>query len=141
LSSASIGELWLDVDKLDGAAQEGASMWSYRQSLPPGPSSGRSNRGTEDDAMHATGRALLDDALRPSFALPRGYGGGSVRNKAMRILSDAPGVVSPCMRRSFVDRRYLPSTSMDPSEWEIILEECTHMGYIVKQEPVDETDN
>jgi hypothetical protein len=40
-----------------------------------------------------------------------------------------------------VDRQYLPLTGMYRSEWEIILEELTRMGYIVKQEPVDETDN
>jgi hypothetical protein len=34
-----------------------------------------------------------------------------------------------------VDRQYSPSTDMDRSEWEIILEELTHMGYIIKKEP------
>jgi hypothetical protein len=42
------------------------------------------------------------------------------------------------MRHSFVDRPYSPSTDMDRSEWEIILEELTHMGFLVKQEPVSE---
>jgi hypothetical protein len=81
-SSASIGELWRDIDKLDGAAQEGAFASSYRGSSPPGPSSIQSNKGTEDDAMHAIGRASLDDAPGPSSALPRGYGRGSTRSKA-----------------------------------------------------------
>jgi hypothetical protein len=40
-----------------------------------------------------------------------------------------------------VDRQYLPSTGMDRSKWEIILEELTCMGYIVKQDRVDETDS
>jgi hypothetical protein len=39
------------------------------------------------------------------------------------------------MQRSFVDRQYSPLTDMDLSEWEIILDELTHMGYIVKKEP------
>jgi hypothetical protein len=39
------------------------------------------------------------------------------------------------MRRSFVDRQYSPSTGMGLSEREIILEELTQMGYIVKEEP------
>jgi hypothetical protein len=39
------------------------------------------------------------------------------------------------MQRSFVDRQYSTSTGMDQSEWEIILEELTYMGYIVKEEP------
>jgi hypothetical protein len=38
------------------------------------------------------------------------------------------------MRRLFVDRRYSPSTGMGLSEWEVILEELTQMGYIVKEE-------
>jgi hypothetical protein len=39
------------------------------------------------------------------------------------------------MRRSFVDSQYSPLTSTDQSEWKIILDELTHMGYIVKKEP------
>jgi hypothetical protein len=38
------------------------------------------------------------------------------------------------MQKSFVDRQYSPSTDMDRSEWEIILEELTCMGYIIKKE-------
>jgi hypothetical protein len=38
------------------------------------------------------------------------------------------------MRWSFVDRRYSASTGMGLSEWEVILEEVTCMGYIVKEE-------
>jgi hypothetical protein len=37
--------------------------------------------------------------------------------------------------------RSSPSTGMDRSKWEIILEELIHMGYIVKKEPVSETDD
>jgi hypothetical protein len=77
----------------------------------------------------------------PSSAPPRGYGASSVKNNAVRILADASGAISPCMRRSFVDRRYSPSTGMDRSKWEIILEEIIHMGFIVKQEPVSEGDD
>jgi hypothetical protein len=50
------------------------------------------------------------------------------------ILSATPGAISPRMRRSFVDRRYSPSTGMGLSEWEVILDELIHMGYIVKKE-------
>jgi hypothetical protein len=39
------------------------------------------------------------------------------------------------MRKSFVDRQYLPSTGIDLSERKIILDELTHMGYFVKKEP------
>jgi hypothetical protein len=41
-------------------------------------------------------------------------------------------VMSPHMRRSFIDRQYSPSTGMDRSKWEVILEELMCMGYIVK---------
>jgi hypothetical protein len=52
----------------------------------------------------------------------------------MHELSVALGAISPRMRRSFVDRRYSPSTGMGLSEWEIILHELIRMGYIVKEE-------
>jgi hypothetical protein len=42
------------------------------------------------------------------------------------------------MRCSFVDRQYSPSTGMDRSEWEIILGELIHMGFLAKQEHVSE---
>jgi hypothetical protein len=45
------------------------------------------------------------------------------------------------MKRSFVDRHYSPLTCMDWSEWEITLEQLICMGYIVKKEPISETDN
>jgi hypothetical protein len=44
-------------------------------------------------------------------------------------------VILPHMRRSFVDRCFSPLTGMGLSEWEIILDELIHMGYIVKKEP------
>jgi hypothetical protein len=91
--------------------------------------------------VHSARRASQDDAHGPSSTPPIGCGGGSVRSKAAWILSDAPRAILPHMRRSFIDRQYSPSTGMDRSEWEIILEELTHMGYIVKQEPINETDN
>jgi hypothetical protein len=52
-----------------------------------------------------------------------------------------PEAILPHMRRSFADRQYSPSTGMDQSEWEIILEDLTHMGYIVTEQPVSETDD
>jgi hypothetical protein len=45
------------------------------------------------------------------------------------------------MRRLFIDKQYLPSTHMDQSEWEIILGELIRMGFLVKQEPVNEGDD
>jgi hypothetical protein len=82
-------------------------------------------------------RALMDDAPEPSSTPLRGHGRGrgSARKRAAQILSTVLGAISPCMWRSFVDRQYSPSTGMDRIEWEIILEEFTCMGYIVKREP------
>jgi hypothetical protein len=49
--------------------------------------------------------------------------------------------ISPCIKRSFVERWYSPSTGMDWSEWKIILEQLLIMGLIVKEEVVSETDD
>jgi hypothetical protein len=64
----------------------------------------------------------------------------SMKKKASQILSSALVAISPCMWRSFVDRHYSPSTSMDRRKWEIILDQLIRMGYIVKEEP-DSDDN
>jgi hypothetical protein len=48
--------------------------------------------------------------------------GGSMKNKATRILLDASWAILLWMRHSFVDRQYSPLTGMDQSECEIILE-------------------
>jgi hypothetical protein len=66
---------------------------------------------------------------------------GCAKNKAMQILADTLGAISPRMRRSFVDRQYLRSTSMNQSEREIILGELICMGFIVKEEHVSEGDD
>jgi hypothetical protein len=50
------------------------------------------------------------------------------------------GDILPHIKRSFVERRYLPSTGMDQSEWDVILEQLMCMDYIVKEELVSETD-
>jgi hypothetical protein len=133
--SASIGELWHDIDKLDeinhGATFIGdlpRGMLHERNSLP-------SVAKVNERVSHANKRALMDDAPGSSSSPPRGRGRGSTRKKAARILSTAPGAISACMWRSFVDRQYSSSTGMDQSEWKIILEELTRMGYIVKREP------
>jgi hypothetical protein len=132
--STSIGELWPDIDKLDEINHEA----TFIGDLPGGALHERgSSLSVERVNKHvcpANKRTLMDDALKPSFALPRGHGRGSVRNKAARILLAATGAISPGMQRSFVDIQYSPSTSIDQSEWEIILEGLTHMSYIVKRE-------
>jgi hypothetical protein len=67
--------------------------------------------------------------------MSKGRGKGSTKKKASQILSTTPGAISPRMRRSFVDRQYSHLTGMDRREWEIILDQLIHMGYIVKKEP------
>jgi hypothetical protein len=64
-----------------------------------------------------------------------------MKNKVVQILADASRVISPRMRHSFVDRQYSPSTSMDRSEWEIILGELIHMGFLEKLDPISEGDD
>jgi hypothetical protein len=114
--SASIGELWPDIDKLDEINRAGASI----RSLPGGVLHDRRSMssviGTNNNVKPEARGALQDDVPGPSTAPPRGYGGDSARNKAVQILSTALGAVSPCMRRSFVDSQYSPLTGMDQSE-------------------------
>jgi hypothetical protein len=81
---------------------------------------------------------LLKDVLGTSNIKSKGRGGSSTKREATLILSAALGAVSLCMRRSFVQRRYSPSTGMGLSEREVILDEFTRMGYIVKEEPVSD---
>jgi hypothetical protein len=64
-----------------------------------------------------------------------------VKCKATQILADASNNISPHIKKSFAERRYSPSTSMDRSEWEIILEQLLAMGLIVKEEVVSKDDN
>jgi hypothetical protein len=54
-------------------------------------------------AGHADKAALLNDTPGPSNALSRCRRKDTTKKKATRILSAAPGAISPCMQRSFVD--------------------------------------
>jgi hypothetical protein len=133
--STSIGELWPDIDKLDEINQEATFVGDLLGGTLHERSSSLSVARVNECVSPANKRALMDDAPKPSSAPPRGRGRGSVRNKAAQILSAAPGAISPRMWRSFVDTQYSSLTGMDQSEWKIILEQLTHMGYIVKREP------
>jgi hypothetical protein len=77
-----------------------------------------------------------------SSILKKGRGGGSAKDKAVRILADSEAGTSsdlpPHIKRSFIERRYSSSTGMDRSEWEIILEQILAMGFIVKEEVVSD---
>jgi hypothetical protein len=125
-SSVSIGELWAEMDMMDALSRGGSSTknvprsvhherWSIPLVLTTGECTSLTDKG-----------ALLDDTPGPSNAQSRGCGRGhgkySVKNKATQILFAAPGAISPRMRRSFVVKQYSPSTRMDLSEWEIILD-------------------
>jgi hypothetical protein len=57
-----------------------------------------------EGSLHASSGTLVGVVLGPSSVPPSGCGGGSMKNKATRILADASRVISLCMRRSFIDR-------------------------------------
>jgi hypothetical protein len=138
-SSVSIRELWAEMDMMDEISHGGNSTGKVPRNVHRGRRSLPLVEKTDERACCMDKGALLNDTPRPSNAQPRGHGRGhgrcSAKNKVTRILSAVPRAISPCMRRSFVDRQYSPSTGMDLSEWEIILDELTRMGYIVKKEP------
>jgi hypothetical protein len=121
--SVSIGELWPGIDQLDETGPEGTSVI-----VTPNPwrslGSGRIGEGT---SRASEGALVVGVSGLSAAAPPRGCGRDSTRDRAKRILADAPGAISPHMRRSFVDRQYSPLTGMTRSEWEIILEELTCM--------------
>jgi hypothetical protein len=136
-SSMTIGDLWPEIDSLHEADCEGTFTTTTHSHLEASTShpqlDARGSRrerweGTRDVAKSA----LLDQALGPSFAAQKSYGRGSTKKKAARILSDIPRDILPHMKRSFAEKRYSPSTGMDQSEWEIILEQLIIMGYVVK---------
>jgi hypothetical protein len=139
-SSPSIGELWLDIDKLDEIRHEDTSIVHThdvsvhgRKSIASAEKAGRRSR-------RKGNKALLKDAPRTSNIKSKSRGSGSAKREAALILSATPGTISLHMRRLFVDRRYSPLIGMDLSDWEVILDELTHMGYIVKEEPTSDND-
>jgi hypothetical protein len=131
----SIGELWAEMDMIYAISREGTSVGNAPRNAHHERRSVPLVKTTGESSSHTDKGALLDDTPGSSNAPPRGRGKCSAKNKATQILSGAPGAISLRMWRSFVDRQYSPSTGMDLSEWEIILDELTRMGYIVKKEP------
>jgi hypothetical protein len=138
-SNVSIEELWAKMDMMDEISRGGNSAKNVPRNAHREQRSLPSVEKTGKCASRTDKGGLLNDTPGPSNTQSRGRGRGrgrcSVKNKAMWILSTTPGAISPRMRRSFVDRQYSPSTRMDISEWEIILDELTCKGYIVKKEP------
>jgi hypothetical protein len=132
----SIGDLWPKINSSHGVDHEGAFGTATRNQLEASTSRPLSGvRGLKKRKITKGGR----DAT--ATAPPRSCGGGSAKSKAARILTDASEYISPHIKRSFVKRRYSPSTSMDWRECEIILEQLIIMGYVVKQEVVSEIDD
>jgi hypothetical protein len=136
-SSPSVVELWPDIDKLDNPSYRYTFVVRTRDTTIHGK---RSDTLIED-ADRCSGRegkwdSLSDIAGTSDFRL-NGCVGGSMRKDVVWILSAAPGAISPHIQRSLLDRCYSPSTSMGLCEWEIVLNELIHAGYIVKKEPDD----
>jgi hypothetical protein len=96
-SSVSIGELWLDIDKLDEVSRGGASAVDIPEVAPHEAESQASIDKTDKHARRKGKRALLNNALGPSVALPKSHGKGFAKRKAAQILSAAPGAISLCM--------------------------------------------
>jgi hypothetical protein len=134
-SSSSIEELWPDIDKLDEIWREDTSIVYTRDVSLRSRKSIASPEKVDRHSRCSGNKSLLSDAPKPSNIKSKGRGSDSMKRKPERIWSATPRTISPRMRRSFVDRRYSPSTGMCLSEWEIILDELIHMGYIVKEEP------
>jgi hypothetical protein len=81
-SSTSIWELWPDIDKLDEINRGATSIGVLSGGTLREWSSSSSVARVNERASPVNKRALMDDALRPSSAPPRGHGRGSARNEA-----------------------------------------------------------
>jgi hypothetical protein len=136
-SSPSIGELWPGIDKFDILLREDTFVVYARDASIHGKRSAAAIENADKCSRHdGSMDSLLDVAGTSNFRSKRCDGnldslpdvagtfdfrskrreGGSVRREAARILFAAPDAISPCMRRSFVDRRYSPSIGMGLSE-------------------------
>jgi hypothetical protein len=65
---------------------------------------GSKKRTISESTRDVTKRVVLELSSGPSSAPPKGYGGGSARSKAARILMNASGDILPHMKRSFAER-------------------------------------
>jgi hypothetical protein len=87
--------LWPDLDKLDEINRRS----TFIGDLPGGTlrkwSSSSSVARVNRRANPTNERALMDDAPRPSFALPRGRGRGSVRKRPHRFCPLPPKLSRP----------------------------------------------
>jgi hypothetical protein len=98
--SASIGELWPNIDQSDETGPEGTSVIAA-----PNPRRSSGSGRIDEGTTCASEGTLVVGVSGPSLSVPpRGCGRGSTRDSATRILADAPEAISPHMRRSFIDR-------------------------------------
>jgi hypothetical protein len=145
-SSVSIGDLWPKIDSSCGTDLDGAFTTATSRLLEASTScllsgvGGRRKEKVTEGMRDVIEGATLGQAPGPSSASPKVASGDSTKSKAAQILADASGDISPRMKRPFAERRYSPSTGMDQSKWEIILEQHLIMGLIVKDEVVSEPD-
>jgi hypothetical protein len=100
-SSVSVRVLWPEIDLLDEAVRRGTSMvlaWGLlgdqtsRSRMSP-----QGSRKQDEGSSRIYQKAPIDGAPGSPSAPLRDYGGGSVKNKAARILANASGVISPWM--------------------------------------------
>jgi hypothetical protein len=111
-SRPSIGELWLDINKLDDPPCEDTSVVHARNALIHRKRSAASIGNISKCSRCDGNKDSLADVAGMSSIRTKQRKGGSTRREAAWILSDAPGAISPRMRRSFVDRRYSHLTGM-----------------------------
>jgi hypothetical protein len=109
-SSPSIRELVRH--RIDKVRHEGTSVAPTHDVLVSGRRSTASAKRAGGRSRRKSKRALMRDTSGMSDIASISHGGNSAKKEALRILSAALGAISPCMRNTFVDRRYSPSTSM-----------------------------
>jgi hypothetical protein len=103
-SSPSTRELWSDIDKLDDLPCKDTSIVHARNALIHGKRLAASIDNASKHSRHEGGEDSLTDVARTSNVRSKRHEGGSARREATRILSAAPGAITPRMWRSFVDR-------------------------------------
>jgi hypothetical protein len=81
-----------------------------------------------------------DSHRAPSSVRGRGHKQNSAKAKASRVLLDSEaggsGDLPPIVKKFFQEGCYSPSTVMEMSEWQIMLEQFIAMGVVVKEEVV-----
>jgi hypothetical protein len=103
-SSPSIGELWPNIDKLDDPLCKGTSVVHARNALICGKRLAASIGNTSKHSRRKGNKDSLTHITGTSNMRSKRHEGGFAKSGIAWIFSAAPGAISPCMRRSFVDR-------------------------------------